>query len=356
MSSLFLRAANREPVERTPIWLMRQAGRILPEYRLVRERWSLVEICREPELAAGVTMQPMRRMPLDAAVMFSDIMIPLIGIGVGIEIVEGVGPVIERPFRDPAAVRALRGLEPAVDVPYVAEAIRLVRQELEPDRAVLGFAGAPFTLASYLIEGKPSRTFARTKAMMLGEPPLWHALMARLTDIVIEHLRAQIDAGVDAVQLFDSWVGALSPSDYEQAVQPYTRRIFAALRPTGVPLIHFGVGTAGLLDLMKGDGGTVLGVDWRIELDDAWNRIGISLGLQGNLDPAALLAPTPAMERKALDVLHRVGRRRGHIFNLGHGLLPETPVDNVMRLVDFVHEESARIRGEAGLAPAARDA
>jgi uroporphyrinogen decarboxylase len=331
---------------------MRQAGRVLPEYRAVREHRTLVEICREPELAAEVTLQPMKRMPLDAAVMFSDIMIPLIGVGVGIEIVEGIGPVVADPIRDPAAMRALRAIEPEIDVPYVLDAIRIVRRELEPHRAVLGFAGAPFTLVSYLIEGKPTRDFGRTKALMLSDRPMWHALMARLTEITIAYLHAQIAAGVDAVQLFDSWVGALSPTDYDECVRPYTRRIFASLRSTRVPLIHFGVGTAALLDFMRQDGATVIGVDWHVELDDAWARVGHSLAVQGNLDPAALLAPADVIERKALDILRRAGTRPGHIFNLGHGLLPQTPLDSILRLVDIVHEASERVRGaEPALIP-----
>jgi uroporphyrinogen decarboxylase len=323
------------------VWFMRQAGRILPEYRALRERWSLLEICRQPELCAEVTLQPMRRMPLDAAVLFADIMLPLAGIGVDLELVDDVGPVIRSPIRDTAGVAALRPIVPAVDVPYVLETIRLVRSEIAPARGVVGFAGAPFTLASYLIEGRPTRDFVKTKAMMYGEPALWHALLERLADVMSTYLLAQVAAGVDAVQLFDSWVGALDTDDYTRYVQPYTRRIFAALAPTRIPTIHFGVNTAGLLGEMKDDGATTLGVDWRIPLDVAWRRIGHHRGIQGNLDPGALLAPVDVMERKAADVLRLAGRRPGHIFNLGHGLLPATPLDNAMRLVDFVHETSA---------------
>jgi uroporphyrinogen decarboxylase len=338
--SLFVRAARREPTERTPVWFMRQAGRVLPEYRAMRERWSLIEICRAPELCAEVTLQPMRRMPLDAAVMFADIMLPLVGIGIDLELVDTVGPVIRRPIRNAADVASLRPIEPRADVPFVLETIGIVKRELGSERALIGFSGAPFTLASYLIEGRPSREFALTKTLMYAEPGLWHELMERLTTITIAYLRAQVTAGVDALQLFDSWVGALGPQDYAEHVEPYSRRIFAALRPAGVPMIHFGTNTAGLLDLMKTDGATIIGVDWRLPLDEAWARVGFHLGLQGNLDPAALLAPPAVMEAKARDVLRRAAGRPGHIFNLGHGLLPSTPLDNVLRLVDFVQEES----------------
>ena len=342
----FLRAARRLPVERTPVWFMRQAGRTLPEYRKVRERWSLLEICRLPEVCAEVTLQPMRRMPLDAAVMFGDIMLPLVGVGVDLDIVEGVGPVIRTPIRDMGGVAALRDLEPEQDVPAVLEAVRIVRGELEPDRAVLGFGGAPFTLASYLVEGKPTRDFVHTKALMHGAPDVWHALMERLSRIVVSFLRANAAAGADALQLFDSWVGALSASDYARYVRPHTQRIFAELRALGVPLMHFGSGSAHLLDLMKDDGGTVIGLDWRVPLDDAWSRVGHHLGVQGNLDPAALFAPWAVVAEEAEDVLRRAASRPGHVFNLGHGLLPATPLDNIMRLVDHVHERSAALRAE----------
>lgn len=349
VESLFVRAARRQAVERTPIWFMRQAGRVLPEYRAVRERWTLLDITRQPELCVEVTLQPLRRMPLDAAVMFGDIMVPLVGVGVDLDIVEGVGPVIQHPVRDAAGVAALRPLEAAADVPYVLETLRLLAAELRPTRGVIGFAGAPFTLASYLVEGRPSRDFVRTKSLMYGRPDVWRALMDRLTDITVHYLEAQAAAGADVVQLFDSWVGALSPMDYAEYVQPYTRRIFAALRASAAarrtPLIHFGVGTAGLLDLMRDDGADVIGLDWRVPLDEGWARVGHARGVQGNLDPVALHAPADVMEAKALDVLRRAGTRAGHIFNLGHGLLPSTPLDNVIRCVDLVQERSAAIRG-----------
>jgi uroporphyrinogen decarboxylase len=343
----FLRAARRLPVDRTPVWFMRQAGRTLPEYRALRERWTLLEMCANAELCAEVTLQPMRRMPLDAAVMFGDIMLPLQGIGIDLDIVEKVGPVIKTPIRDMAAVRALRPLEPEQDVRPALDAVRIVRRELAPTRAVVGFAGAPFTLASYLVEGKPTRDFTHTKALMYGAPDVWHALLDRLADVAIAFLRANVAAGADAVQLFDSWVGALSAPDYVTYVQPHTRRIFAALRELDVPLVHFGTNTAHLVDEMKDDGASVMGLDWRVPIDVSWARIGHDLGVQGNLDPATLFAPWPAVEAAALDVLRRVGTRPGHVFNLGHGLLPATPLDHIMRLVDLVHERSAEIRAAA---------
>lgn len=340
--SLFVRTARLEATERTPVWFMRQAGRVLPEYRALREVWSLMEICRQPELCAEVTLQPLRRMELDAAVMFADIMLPLIGIGVDLELVDNVGPVVRAPIRSVEGLAVLRPLEPEADVPFVLETARIVKRELGPARAVIGFAGAPFTLAAYLVEGRPSREFVHTKTMMYRQPALWHALMDRLTGIMITYLQAKAGAGVDALQLFDSWVGALSPEDYVAYVQPYTRRIFAALRPTGLPFIHFGTNTASLLDLMKDDGGTVIGVDWRIPLDVAWERIGPDRGIQGNLDPAVLLGPGELVEERAAAVLGRAAGRPGHIFNLGHGVLPETPLDNLIRLAEFVRESSAR--------------
>jgi uroporphyrinogen decarboxylase len=341
---LLVRAARHEPVERTPVWMMRQAGRLLPEYRALRERWSLLEISGNPDLAVAVTLQPLRRMPLDAAILFADIMTPLHGAGVALDIVEGTGPVIESPVRDAAGVRSIRPLSPDEDVPYVLEALRTLRRELAPEVALIGFAGAPFTLASYLIEGRPTRTFAKTKTMMYAAPELWHDLMGRLSDLTLAYLRAQIAAGADAVQLFDSWIGALSPDDYDTYVAPYTARVFSGLRDTSdAPRIHFGVGTATLLEAMRRDGGSVIGLDWRVPLDEGWARIGHDLAVQGNLDPVALFAPPAVLERKVADVLRRAGGRPGHIFNLGHGVLPDTPLDGALRLVGAVREQSARI-------------
>ena len=341
-TSLFVRAARREPTERTPVWFMRQAGRVLPEYRSLRERWTLMEICRQPELCAEVTLQPLRRMDLDAAVMFADIMLPLIGVGVDLELVDNVGPVVRTPIRTADGMRQLRPIEPQQDVPFVLETVRILKRELGPSRAVIGFGGAPFTLAAYLIEGRPTREFGHTKRMMYAAPAVWHQLMDQLTDIMIAYLRAKAAAGVDALQLFDSWVGCLSPADYAEYVEPYSRRIFAALRPSGLPFIHFGTNTATLLDQMRTDGGTVIGVDWRIPLDVAWRKIGYDLGIQGNLDPAVLLGPPALVEARAADVLRRAAGRPGHIFNLGHGVLPETPLENLMHLAAFVHESSTR--------------
>jgi uroporphyrinogen decarboxylase len=347
---LLVRAAWGERVERTPLWMMRQAGRLLPEYRALRERWSLLEISRQPELAARVTLQPLNHMPLDAAILFADIMTPLDGAGVALDIVEGVGPVIESPVRSEEDVRAMRPLEPEADVPYVLETLRTLRHELDPEVALIGFAGAPFTLASYLIEGRPSRTFTRTKTMMYSAPTLWHELMSRLSTLTMTYLRAQISAGADAVQLFDSWVGALAPDDYASHVAPYTARIFAALRETArVPLIHFGVGTATLLDEMRTNGATVIGLDWRVPLDVGWARVGHHLAVQGNLDPATLFAPRTVISKKAGEVLRRAGGRPGHIFNLGHGILPGTPLDGAIHLVHTVREQSASIH--AGSVP-----
>ena len=336
-TGLFLRAARGLPVERTPVWFMRQAGRTLPEYRKVRERYTLLEICQHADVCADVTLQPMRRLPLDAAVMFGDIMLPLVGIGVDLDIVEKVGPVIAHPVRTMADVQSLRLLDAEADLPALLEAVRLVRRELAPNRAVLGFAGAPFTLASYLIEGRPTRDFVHTKALMLGAPDVWDALMTRLGDIVVAFLRANVAAGADALQLFDSWVGALSAVDYARHVRPYTQRIFAQLRELGVPLVHFGTGTAHLLEMMKDDGGTVIGLDWRVPLDDAWARVGYDLGVQGNLDPAALSAPLDVVEAQTRDVLDRANGRAGHVFNLGHGMLPHTPLAAIERVVEVVH-------------------
>lgn len=342
--SLFLRAARRAPVDRPPVWFMRQAGRVLPEYRAVRSRLSLIEICRRPELCAEVTLQPVKRFGVDAAILFADIMHPLIGIGVDLEIVENVGPVMRTPLRSEKQVAALRPLDSAADLPFVLDAIRLVKAELGDATPLIGFSGAPFTLASYLVEGKPSRDFANTKTMMYSAPELWHSLMRRLTEIVIEYLRAQQKAGADALQLFDSWVGCLSPNDYAEYVEPYSKKIFASLQSAGVPLIHFGVNTATLLPLMKDDGASVIGVDWRLPLDEAWSIIGEDKAIQGNLDPTVLLGDAAVIEREVRDVLRRADGRPGHIFNLGHGLLPSTPVDNVQRAVDCVRSFTAGTR------------
>ena len=327
-----MRAARREPVERTPVWFMRQAGRSLPEYRAVRERHSFWEVAHTPELCAEVTLQPVRRHGVDAAVMFADIMTPVLGMGIDVDLVEGVGPVIERPVRTLADVERLRLPEPEEAFAPLLEAIRIVRGELAADQAVVGFCGGPFTVAGYLVEGRPSREFATVKAMMLGEPDVWRALLDRLADCFGAYVAAQARAGADVVQLFDSWVGTLSPSHYEEFVAPWSARILAA---AGAPTIHFGTGTATLLPAMARAGGDVIGLDWRIPLDEGWALVG-DRGVQGNLDPAVLLGPWERVESEAHDVLARAAGRPGHIFNLGHGVLPGTDPDQLSRLARLV--------------------
>lgn len=337
MNDNFLRACRGEQVERTPIWLMRQAGRYMAEYRALREKYDLLTMCRTPELAVAVTLQPLRRFDLDAAILFSDIMIPLRGMGVEFEIRENVGPVIAHPIRDEREANALRVLQPNADAPYVMDALRMLRRELENKIPLIGFAGAPFTLASYLIEGRGSRELVLTKQMMYMQPATWHTLMSTLADSLALYLRAQIDAGAQAVQLFDSWVGALSPHDYCRYVLPYSKRIFDALAETDVPRIHFGTGTATLLELLKEAGGSVIGIDWRVPLSQAYARLG-DVSLQGNLDPVVLLTNPQVVQEQAREILCEVDGRRGHIFNLGHGILPDTPVENVEHLIRVVHE------------------
>jgi len=333
MTSTFLDACWGKPVERVPVWFMRQAGRCLPEYRALREKYGMFDIFRAPELAAEVTMQPVRRLGVDAAVLFSDIVVPLAGVGIDVELQPG--PVLAQPFRSAADLARLRPLEPEVDVPYVLETVRLLAGEL--DVPLIGFAGAPFTLASYLIEGGPTKTHGRTKATMLADPPFWADLLDRLADIVLASLRAQVQAGAAAVQVFDSWAGVLSPADYRRSVLPATRRIFAGLEDLGVPRIHFGVGTGELLELLAEAGPDVVGVDWRVPLDRARARLGDHVAVQGNLDPAVCLAPWEVVAREATAVLTANGGRPGHVFNLGWGVLPETDADTLRRLVDFVH-------------------
>lgn len=335
VNDTFLRACRREPVMRTPIWLMRQAGRYMPEYRALREKYDLLTICRTPELAAQVTLQPLARFDLDAAILFSDIMIPLRGMGVEFEIRENVGPVIDKPIGSEADVRALRLLEPERDVPFVPETIRALRRELRVP--LIGFAGAPFTLASYLIEGKGSRDLLKTKQFMYTQPAAWHMLLGKLALSIAAYLRAQVDAGAQAVQLFDSWVGALAPHDYAAYVSVYSKIIFDSLAETNVPRIHFGTGTATLLEQMRDAGATVMGIDWRVPLNEARARLG-DVALQGNLDPAILLTTPDVVEREARVVLAQAGCANGYIFNLGHGILPQTPLENVERLIEVVHQ------------------
>jgi uroporphyrinogen decarboxylase len=310
---------------------MRQAGRSLPEYRAVRERHSLFDVGRQPELCAEVTLQPVRRHDVDAAVMFADIMSPVLAMGVDVELVENVGPVVREPVRTKRDVEQMQIGEPPATI---LEAVRLVRAELAPDKAVVGFCGGPFTVAGYLVEGKPSRDFLAVKQLMYGEPDLWHALMEKLAATFADYVQAQVRAGADVIQLFDSWVGALSPADYDEFVAPHSARVLSA---PDVPTIHFGTGTATLLRNMAAAGGDVIGVDWRIELDRAWAEIG-DRGIQGNLDPALLLGPWDRVEAGARDVLRRAAGRPGHVFNLGHGVLPATDPDVLTRLVALVRE------------------
>ena len=331
----FLEACRGKPHDRVPVWFMRQAGRALPEYRAVRAKASMFDVIRTPELAAEVTMQPVRRLGVDAAILFSDIVVPVTAVGVGVELREGVGPVVDQPFRTDADLRRLRPFEPDVDAPYVADTVRLLAREL--DVPLIGFAGGPFTLASYLIEGGPSKTHARTKALMHTEPRTWRELLDRLAGISLASLRAQVGAGAQAVQLFDSWAGALSPDDYRDHVLDASARIFSGLSDLGVPRIHFGVGTGELLGLLGAAGADVVGVDWRVPLDVARTRVAEGLALQGNLDPAVCLAPWEVVEAAALDVLRRNHGDPGHVFNLGHGVLPETDPDTLRRLVELIH-------------------
>ena len=339
MNDRFVRACRGEAVDATPIWFMRQAGRSFAAYRKLRERYGILELAKTPELCAEVTLMPVRELGVDAAVLFADIMLPLEPMGVGLRIEPEVGPIIDRPIRSAADVAALRPFDPA-EVSFTLDAIRLVRRELDGVAGVIGFSGAPFTLACYLIEGRPSRDFAIAKAFMYREPAAWHDLMGRLAAMVVAYLQAQVEAGADVVQLFDSWVGGLGPADYREYVQPHVRRIFAAL--DGVLTIHFGTGTASLLELLAEAGGDVIGLDHRVGLADAWRRVGFDRGVQGNLDAARLLAGWEATRDGARRVLDEAAGRPGHIFNLGHGVLPATDPLLLRRLVDFVHEQAAR--------------
>jgi len=341
--SPFLRACRREPVPWTPVWFMRQAGRSLPEYRAARDGMTMLAACTRADVITEITLQPLRRFAVDAAILFSDIVVPLRAVGVDIDIKPGVGPVTAEPFRSEADLARLRDLEPG-DVPYVTEAVTSLVRELGTT-PLIGFAGGPFTLASYLIEGGPSKSHDRTRALMYGNPGLWHALLDRLASITAAFLRVQVSAGVSAVQLFDSWAGAVAPADYRAAVLPHSSRIFAALAGSGVPRIHFGVGTGELLQLLGEAGADVVGVDWRVGLDEAARRVGAGRALQGNLDPAALLAPWPVVEEQVKRVLAQGRVAEGHVFNLGHGVLPETDPGVLARVTDLVHAETVSVRG-----------
>jgi uroporphyrinogen decarboxylase len=334
-----MRACRRETVPYTPIWLMRQAGRYLPQYKRVRDRRPFLEMCRQPDLAAEVTLSAVERLGVDAAIIFADILLPLLPMEVGLRYEAGDGPLLERPLRTEAGLQKLPQVVVAESLGFVADAIRIVRRALSNRTPLIGFAGAPFTLASYLVEGGSSRQYQATKTLMYTSPALWHQMMELLAGITAEYLKLQIEAGADVVQLFDSWVGNLGPDDYRHFVLPYTRRVVAAM-PAGVPVIHFGTVTGTLLELMREAGGDVIGLDWRVDLAEAWHRLGPEVGVQGNLDPVALFAEIPEIKRRAREILDRAGGRPGHIFNLGHGILPETPVDHVVALVDMVHEMS----------------
>ncbi|NJN65482.1 MAG: uroporphyrinogen decarboxylase [Chloroflexaceae bacterium] len=338
MNDTFLRACRREPVDHPPVWLMRQAGRYMAEYRAIRERYSFLEMVKTPDVAAEVTLQPIEAFNLDAAIIFADILPPLEGMGLHLTFEKGEGPVLHNPPRSPADIEALRQPDPRESVAFTIEAIRLVKRSLEGRIPLIGFSGAPFTLASYAIEGGSSRDYRYAKGLMYRHPQAWHLLMDKLTTLVSDYLLAQVEAGADAVQLFDSWAGALAPNDYAEYVLPYVQQSIARVRAQSqVPVIYFGTDMNGLLPLLRQTGADVLGADWRIALDDFWSQVGDGFAVQGNLDPVVLFAPWPEIERRAADILHRAAGRPGHIFNLGHGILTETPVEHVRQLVEFVH-------------------
>lgn len=342
----FVRACRRQPVDRTPVWFMRQAGRYLPEYRKIREKYTLLEICRRPAVAAEVTLQPIRRFSLDAAIIFADILLPLLALGVDFEFASGEGPVIHSPIRERFQVEGLRTDRTEQALDFVFEGLSLTRSQLDPSIALIGFAGAPFTLASYMIEGGHSRHFINTKLLMYREPETWHLLMEKISDVTVRYLQRQINSGAQTIQLFDSWVGVLGPDDYASHVLPYVQKILADL-DQATPTIYFGTGTSSLLELMSQSGAGIIGVDWRVNLGEAWRRCGYDKGLQGNLDPLALLGPRDVLERKTDLILREAGQRPGHVFNLGHGILPSTPTESVEWTVNRVHEQSSRILGES---------
>ena len=341
INNRFLSACRREPVDATPVWFMRQAGRYMAEYRLIREKYSLLEICAHPELAAEVTLQPVHALGVDAAILFADILLPVIPLGLGLEFAKGEGPIISKTVRSLADVQALNPVHAETDLGYVMEAIRILRGELN-GIPLIGFCGAPFTVASYIVEGGSSREFLKTKTMMYSAPDVFHTLMKKLSLVLSDYLVAQIRAGAQAVQVFDSWVGALSPEDYERFVLPYSQKILQAAKAENVPVIHFGTNTTTLLPLMKRASGDVIGLDWRIPLDNGWALLGRDVAVQGNLDPAVLFAPLSEIKTRVHDILRRADGHPGHIFNLGHGILQNTPVDHVKAVVDMVHEYSVQ--------------
>jgi uroporphyrinogen decarboxylase len=337
----FVKACRREPVDCTPVWMMRQAGRYLPEYRAIRAKHSFLEMCKTPELAAEVTLQPIRRFEIDAAIIFADILLPLEPMGIGLEFSKGEGPVIGNPVRNMADVARLKPVEAATQIEYLMNAIKIVLRELDRKVPLIGFSGAPFTLASYIIEGGGSRNYEHAKTMMFAQPDAWHRLMEHLTGVIVNYLNAQIDAGVQVVQLFDSWVGALGPSDYREFVLPHQKRVIAGIKKT-VPLIHFAHGASHLLEMVSEAGGDVIGLDWRCDLDLAWKRVGFDKAVQGNLDPVSLFGTPDFIRKRTKDILDRAAARNGHIMNLGHGILQQTPLDHAEEFINATHAMSKR--------------
>ena len=337
----FLAACRRESTSYTPVWLMRQAGRYMEEYRKLRAQHGFLELCKNPDLATEITVTPVQKLNVDAAILFADILLILEPMGVGLEYSKGDGPVLHHPVRSGKDVDGLKEFKVETELAYVYESVKKIRKELKNKVPLIGFAGAPFTLASYLIEGGGSRNYVHTKRLFYSAPEAWKRLMARLAKIIGEYLNCQIAAGAQAVQIFDSWAGCLSPADYEQFVQPYTKAVIDAITP-GVPVINFSTGTAGLLKHVRAAGGNVIGLDWRVNLDEGWASVGHDVAVQGNLDPVALFASPKEIKSRVAEVLRRAGARPGHIFNLGHGVLPETPVDHVIAMVEAVHELSVR--------------
>ena len=340
VTSLFEKACRREPVERTPVWFMRQAGRYMPEYRAIRAKHSILEMCKRPELAAEVTLQPIEALGVDAAIIFADLLLPAEPMGLKLEFVAGEGPHIANPVRTAADITAL-STNHLADLDYVAQAIRLARRALDGKAPVIGFVGAPFTLASYIIEGGASRHYIETKRLMFGDPALWTQLMAKLVLVLAAYAKSQVEAGAVAIQVFDSWAGTLAPGDYQRYVLPHSRALIGQIRRRGVPVIHFATGVGGYYPMLAKTGADVLGLDWRVELDQVWRAIRYRAAVQGNLDPVALFAPLPELRARVREILDRAGGRPGHIFNLGHGILPETPVENVKAVVEMVREYRA---------------
>jgi len=337
----FVKACRREAVDRTPVWMMRQAGRYLPEYRELRAKHTFLEMCKTPEVAAEVTIQPIRRYEIDAAIIFADILLPLEPMGIGLEFAKGEGPVIHNPVRSMADVQKLKPIDAATQIDYLMKAIKIVLKELDGKVPLIGFSGAPFTLASYIIEGGGSKNYEHAKTMMFAEPAAWHKLMEHLTGVIINYMNAQIDTGVQVVQLFDSWVGALGPSDYREFVLPHQKNVIAGIKKT-VPLIHFAHGATHLLEMVAEAGGDVIGLDWRCNLDEAWKRVGHDKAVQGNIDPISLFGSKEFIRKRTKEILDRAGGRNGHIMNLGHGILQQTPLENAAEFINATHEMSKR--------------